>query len=67
MDLKVITLSSNASSNLYPENNPGHFVVQLPGNGLDLEDDGGHYAWYVAMARLTCPKTWNTNTENVEN
>ena len=66
MDLKVITLSSNASSKLYPDNKAEEFYVQLDGNGLDLEDNGGLYQWYAAMARLTFPKTWPANIDEDE-
>ena len=57
--MKVLTLSSNASKELFPENTPSNFDIQLPGNGLELDDDGGVFAWYVALARLSFPKSWS--------
>ena len=60
MSLVVMSLSSNASLKLYPNNSPEKFTVQLPDNGLDLDDGGGKYEWYAALASITFPKTWNT-------
>ena len=45
-----LTLPSNASSQFYPENKPGHYRVKLPRNIFLLEND-----WEVALASISFP------------
>ena len=45
-----LTLPSNASTQFYPENNPGHYKVKLPRNIFLPEND-----WEVALASISFP------------
>ena len=45
-----LTLPSNASSQIYSENNPGHYKVKLPRNIFLPEND-----WEVALASISFP------------
>ena len=45
-----LTLPSNASSQIYSENNPGHYTVKLPRNIFLPEGD-----WEVALASISFP------------
>ena len=45
-----LTLPSNASSQIYSENNPGHYKVKLPRNIFLPEN-----AWEVALASISFP------------
>ena len=45
-----LTLPSNASSQFYPENKPGHYRVKLPRNIFLPEND-----WEVALASISFP------------
>ena len=45
-----LTLPSNASTQFYSENNPGHNKVKLPRNIFLLEND-----WEVALASISFP------------
>ena len=45
-----LTLPSNASSQIYSENNPGHYKVTLPRNIFLPEGD-----WEVALASISFP------------
>ena len=46
-----LTLPSNASSQIYSENNPGHYKVTLPRNIFLPEGD-----WEVALASISFPE-----------
>ena len=45
-----LTLPSNASTQFYPENKPGHYKVKLPRNIFLPEND-----WQVALASISFP------------
>ena len=45
-----LTLPSNASTQFYPENKPGHHKVKLPRNIFLPEND-----WEVALASISFP------------
>ena len=45
-----LTLPSNASTQFYPENKPGHYKVKLPRNIFLPEKD-----WEVAMTSISFP------------
>ena len=45
-----LTLPSNASSQIYSENNPGHYKVKPPRNIFLPEND-----WEVALASISFP------------
>ena len=45
-----LTLPSNASSQIYSENNPGHYKVKLPRNIFLSEGD-----WEVALTSISFP------------
>ena len=45
-----LTLPSNTSSQIYSENNPGHYKVKLPRNIFQPEN-----AWEVALASISFP------------
>ena len=50
----VLALCSNASSDLYPNNEAGHFQTLLP-HELRIEGSG----WMVGLARIQIPRTWS--------
>ena len=49
----VLTLCSNASSDIYPNNEPGHFQTLLP-HDLRIEDKG----WMIGLVRIQIPRSW---------
>ena len=53
--MNALTLISNNSVELFPNNEPGLFKTQLPGELL-LEDGD----WLIGLARVQIPKTWPT-------
>ena len=53
--MNALTLISNNSVELFPNNEPGLFKTQLPGE-LVLEDG----EWVIGLARVQIPKTWPT-------
>ena len=55
----VLTLSSNSSSTIYPNNEPGHFQTLLP---TDLRLDGS--GWMIGLARIQFPRTWPILTDS---
>ena len=52
-DQYLLTLPSNSSRLLYPENQPNRFRIQLP-KSLDLEGD-----WEVALVDILYPYNWS--------
>ena len=48
-----LTLPSNASTSVYPNNGPSGFKVALP-NVYELHGD----EWQMGLASLICPRTW---------
>ena len=51
----VLTLSSDSSSKIYPDNEPGNFKTYLPSE-LQLPGD----AWMIGLVRMQFPKSWPT-------
>jgi hypothetical protein len=60
-DQFYVTLLSNASQKLYPENTIGAFTVELA-RTINLAPDGN---WEVGLCEFTCPPDTNTFGDNI--